>query len=99
VREKVLVEEHPQRLESQHVLAGAYQADGQVEKVVALMEHVIAVKARVFRDDYPSRLVSIEVLEDMYAHLTSLPTRRKSLRSGSSRRYFNFLHYLKPSRK
>jgi hypothetical protein len=32
---------------SQHVLAMAYQADGQVEKAVKVLEHVVAVSTRV----------------------------------------------------
>ena len=56
VHAKVLVEEHPSRLASQHALAGAYEADGQVGNAVELLEHVVAVKAKVLRDDHPSRL-------------------------------------------
>jgi hypothetical protein len=33
-----------------HALARAYQADGQVKKAVALIEHVVAVKARGFSE-------------------------------------------------
>jgi hypothetical protein len=69
VREKVLAEEHPDRLASQHELAGAYRADGQVQRAVELLEHVVAVKARFLRDDYPSRLVSLEALAVFRAEL------------------------------
>jgi hypothetical protein len=58
IREKVLAEEHPDRLALQHAFAQAYQADGQVGKAVELLEHVFAVKARVLRDGYPTRLIS-----------------------------------------
>src|SRR5205085_1047601 len=60
-----LDEEDSSRLASQHELARAYEADGRVKRAVELKEHVVAVKVRVLRDDHPSRLVSIEVLEDM----------------------------------
>jgi hypothetical protein len=66
---EALDENDSDRLLSQHVLAIAYQADGQVQKAVELLEHVVAVKARTLRDGHPSRLVSVEVLDDMYAEL------------------------------
>jgi len=68
-----LDEEHPDRLASQHELARAYRADGQVKKAVELRKHVVAVKAKVLRDDHPSRLVSQEVLADLYAELAVNP--------------------------
>jgi hypothetical protein len=64
-----LAEEHPSRLVSQHVLAIAYEADGQVQKAVELLEHVFAVEARTLRDDHPSRLVSVSALANMYDQL------------------------------
>jgi hypothetical protein len=69
VLEKTMAEEHPSRLASQHALAGAYEADGQVQKAVALLEHVVAVEADSLRDDHPLRLVSVEALADMYVEL------------------------------
>jgi hypothetical protein len=54
LQEKVLAEEHPDRLASQYELALAYRADGQLRKAVELLEHVVAVKKRVFREDHPS---------------------------------------------
>lgn len=71
VNEKVLVEDHPDRLASQHELAIAYRADGQVGKAVKLLEHVVAVKARVLRDGHPSRLVSQNPLTAIYKKLSS----------------------------
>jgi hypothetical protein len=62
VHEKGLAEEHPDRLASQHVLAGAYEAYGQVQKAVKLLEHVVAVKGRFLRDDHSSRLRSLAAL-------------------------------------
>jgi len=65
----VLAEEHPDRLASQHALAIAYEADGQVGKVMELLEHVIVVDVRVLRDDHPSRLISQNALTAMYTEL------------------------------
>jgi hypothetical protein len=69
VREKVVAEQHPDRLASQHVLAMAYQADEQVQKAVELLEHVVAIEAHTLHVGHPSRLVSVEALDDMYAEL------------------------------
>jgi hypothetical protein len=69
VREKVLAEEHPDRLASQHALAMAYRADRQLQKAVELLEHVVAVKAQSLRDDRPSLLVSLQALAASHAEL------------------------------
>ena len=69
VQEKTMAAAHPDRLASQHALAGAYRADGQVQKAVALLEPVVTVEAFTLRDDHPSRLVSVKALTDMYAEL------------------------------
>jgi hypothetical protein len=53
------MENHPDQLASQHALAIAYQADGQVQKAVKLLEHVVAVKGRFLRNNHPSRLRSL----------------------------------------
>ena len=62
VRERMLAEEHPHRLVSQHALAGAYRADGQVKKAVELLEHVVAVRERMLAEEHPHRLVSQQEL-------------------------------------
>jgi hypothetical protein len=49
-----LGEDNLDRLLSQHVLAGVYQADGQVQKAVQLLEHVVAVKEKVMAEEHPS---------------------------------------------
>jgi Tfp pilus assembly protein PilF len=55
--EETLAADHPSRLASQHALAIAYQADGQVKKAVELLETV--VKAReTLAADHPDRLAS-----------------------------------------
>jgi hypothetical protein len=69
VNEKMPAEEHLNRLASQHELARAYQADGQVQKAVMLLEHVVAVKGGLLREDHPSRLVSLDVLMYFRAEL------------------------------
>lgn len=55
------MEKHSDRPASQHELAIAYEADGQVGKAVGLLE-LVAVKAKVLRDDHPSRLISQRAL-------------------------------------
>ena len=44
IREKVLTEDHPFRLGSQHALAKAYCANKQVEAAVKLVEYVISIQ-------------------------------------------------------
>ena len=63
---KGLPEDHRDRLESQHVLAIAYEADGQVKKAVWLLEHVVAIKERVLAEDHPVRLASQHNLASAY---------------------------------
>ena len=41
VRETTLAENHPDRLASQHVLVGAYEANSQVKEAIDLLEHVV----------------------------------------------------------
>jgi hypothetical protein len=43
IREKISAEDHPARLASQHELARAYQANGQVKETVKLLEHMVAI--------------------------------------------------------
>jgi Flp pilus assembly protein TadD len=61
-----LAEDHPDRLSSQHELARAYQADGQITKAVKMLNLVVTVKRRKFRNGHPSRTVS----EDLLAYMT-----------------------------
>ncbi|KAF2726507.1 hypothetical protein EJ04DRAFT_183385, partial [Polyplosphaeria fusca] len=62
IQAEVLAEDHPDRLASQHELARAYQANGQVKQAVELMEYVVKIDQRVFRFDHPSRLLSESTL-------------------------------------
>jgi tetratricopeptide (TPR) repeat protein len=54
------------RLLSQHELAGAYRADGQVKKAVELLEHVVAVREKVLAEEHPDRLASQHALAGAY---------------------------------
>ena len=65
-RKSHFVEDHPDRLASQHELAGAYEADGQVGKAVELLEHVVAVEEKVLAEDHPDRLASQHELAGAY---------------------------------
>ena len=51
---------------SQHTLASAYPANGQVKDAVRLLEQVVAIKERVMAEDHPSRLASQAVLASAY---------------------------------
>jgi tetratricopeptide (TPR) repeat protein len=64
--EDSLTEDHPDRLASQHELAMAYQANGQVKRAVALLEHVVKVKEGSLTEDHPSLLASQHVLAGAY---------------------------------
>ena len=66
VRKKTLAEDHPFQLISQHVLAMAYQADGQLKKAVELLEHVVAVEEKTLAEDHPDRLASQHALARAY---------------------------------
>jgi hypothetical protein len=57
VREMLAVD-HPSRLASQHELAGAYQANGQIDKAMQLLKLVVMIKQRKYRVDHRSRTVS-----------------------------------------
>jgi tetratricopeptide (TPR) repeat protein len=59
-------EDHPDRLSTQHALAIAYQADGQVKKAVRLMEQVVANRERLLAEDHFDRLTSQVMLASAY---------------------------------
>ena len=66
VREKILAEDHPDRLASQHALAIAYESNGQVEKAIQLLEHVVQVQEKTLAEDHPDRLASQHALAVAY---------------------------------
>ena len=59
-------EDHPSRLTSQHELAVAYQADGQVKKAVELLQYVVVVQEKTLAEDHPFQLTSQHVLAMAY---------------------------------
>jgi hypothetical protein len=52
IQESVLPEDNSDRLASQHELACAYQANGQVAKAVQLLEHVVKIRQSVLAEDH-----------------------------------------------
>jgi tetratricopeptide (TPR) repeat protein len=62
----VLAEDHPDRLASQHELAIAYEANGQVAEAVELLEHVVKIRGTVLAEDHPDRLASQHALAGAY---------------------------------
>jgi tetratricopeptide (TPR) repeat protein len=64
--EDSLTEDHPDRLASQHELAMAYQANGQVKRAVALLEHVVKAREGSLTEDHPDRLASQHALAIAY---------------------------------
>ena len=60
-RARALAEDYPDRPASQHELASAYEANGQIKEAVELLEHVVKVKEKL-AEDHPSRLVSQDLL-------------------------------------
>ena len=64
-RSRALAEDDSSRLASQHALAGAYKANGQVGEAVDLLEHVVKVQEKL-TEDHPSRLASQHELACSY---------------------------------
>jgi uncharacterized membrane-anchored protein len=58
IRTTTLAETHPDRLTSQHNLAIAYQANGQVTKAIKLLEQVVKIEATTLAETHPDRLAS-----------------------------------------
>jgi hypothetical protein len=69
IKERTLAEDHPDRLASQHELAGVYWANGQVKEAVRLLEHVVEIRGRTLAEDHPDRLASQHNLAPMLWHL------------------------------
>jgi hypothetical protein len=66
IRERMLAEDHPDRLASQAVLASAYQANGKVKDAVRMLEHVVAIREQVLSDYHPDRQTSQHALASAY---------------------------------
>ena len=54
------------RLASQHALAGAYKANGQVKEAVATLEQVVQIRGTTLMLDHPDRLTSQHALALAY---------------------------------
>jgi len=65
-RSSEYLEDHPDRLLSQHVLAGAYHLNGQIKEAVDLLKHVVEVEGRVLTEDHLDRLASQHELARAY---------------------------------
>ncbi|RYC81255.1 hypothetical protein BFJ63_vAg15855 [Fusarium oxysporum f. sp. narcissi] len=65
-RQRILAEDHPRRLTSEHELAGAYLADGQTKKAVQMLEHVVQIRERILAEDHQDRLASEHELARAY---------------------------------
>ncbi|KAL4724498.1 hypothetical protein ACLX1H_007939 [Fusarium chlamydosporum] len=61
-----LAENHPSRLASQHALAIAYRANGQIAEAVELLKHVVAVRETTLAEDHPDRPASQHELAVAY---------------------------------
>ena len=66
IREQTLIEDHPSRLNSQHVLAIACQVNGQVKEAVTLLEQVVKIREQTLTEDHPDRLASQHELAIVY---------------------------------
>ena len=58
MRGRVLAEDHPDRLASQHTLAIAYMNDGQVTRAIELPENFVKLEAQIYDEDDPCQFVS-----------------------------------------
>ena len=64
-RAQRLAEDDSGRLDSQHNLGDAYQANGQIDEAIELLEHVVKVREKL-AEDHPDRLASQHNLADAY---------------------------------
>jgi tetratricopeptide (TPR) repeat protein len=61
-----LLDDDADKLSTQHELAIAYQANGQVKDAVRLLEHIVAISERELVEDHPDRLASQHELARAY---------------------------------
>ncbi|KAL9048052.1 MAG: hypothetical protein Q9162_007873, partial [Coniocarpon cinnabarinum] len=66
IREQTLPETHPDRLVSQHELAGAYMANGDNKRAAEMLEHVVAIQEQTLPETHPRRLASQHELARAY---------------------------------
>ena len=66
IEEQTLAKDHPDRLNSQHELALAYKANGQVQEAVSLLEYVVQIRKQSLAKDHPSQLASQHALAGAY---------------------------------
>ena len=66
VRKTTLAEMHPDQLASQHELADAYEANGQIKEAIELLEHVVKVHKTTLAETHPNRLASQHALAGVY---------------------------------
>ncbi|KAL5362310.1 kinesin light chain [Aspergillus floccosus] len=63
---KNLAQNNADRLASQHELAIAYEANGQVKGALQLLEHIVAIKSELLTEKHPNRLASEHELAIAY---------------------------------
>jgi tetratricopeptide (TPR) repeat protein len=66
IREQTLAEDHPDRLVSQHELAGLYRTNGQIKEAMSLLKQVVKIQQRTQAEDHPNRLASQHTLAMVY---------------------------------
>ena len=88
VRKTTLADDHPNRLASQHALAVAYEANGQIKEAIQLLEHVVAARKTTLADDHPSRLASQHTLAKAYQANGQIKTNTNHSRSSQPKKGF-----------
>jgi tetratricopeptide (TPR) repeat protein len=63
---RTLSSDRPDLLTLQHELAGVFQADGQVNRAVELLEHIVNVEGALLDAENPDRLASMHELARAY---------------------------------
>jgi Tetratricopeptide repeat len=66
IKEQTLAKDYPSRLTSQHELAEAYKANGQVKEAVLLLKQVVTIEKQTLAKNYSSRLASQQMLAIIY---------------------------------
>lgn len=65
-KKQMLAEDHPRRLASEHVLVGAYLAQGQIKQAVKLLDHVVMIRNKMLSEEDARRLASEHELAGAY---------------------------------